>query len=251
MPDLNPRDFRYKALEQQRIADLIELVPTSTASVLDVGARDGYVSSLLADRVSEVTALDLARPVLDDHRVRCVKGDVRGLPFSDGEFDLVLCAEVLEHLMPADLHRACNELARVSSRWLLIGVPDRQDLRVGRTTCSSCGGFNPPWGHVNSFDEAGLAALFPGFLTSVTHRVGQTRERSNAVSAALLDWAGNPFGTYQQDEACIHCGGNIGMPGRRSITQRVLSKVGTMLQHWSTLASPQRAKWIHLLLVRE
>ena len=83
----NLDDYRASAAEQERIADLLRLLPLRGASVLDVGARDGYVSKRLADRFEQVIALDLQLPVIDDPRVRCVKGDITELEMEDGEFD--------------------------------------------------------------------------------------------------------------------------------------------------------------------
>ena len=37
------------------------------------------------------------------------------------------------------------------------------------------------------------------------------------LSTLLLDLAGNPFGTYDQEEPCIHCGAKLKPPPRRSI----------------------------------
>ena len=49
-----------------------------------------------------------------------VTGDALRLPFGDGVFDKVICAEVLEHL--ADDHSAMNELARVLRPGGLLAV---------------------------------------------------------------------------------------------------------------------------------
>ena len=61
------------------------------------------------------------------------------LPFPDAAFDMVTCAEVIEHIPSPALERACREMARVARRYVLVGVPYRQDLRHGRTTCAACG----------------------------------------------------------------------------------------------------------------
>jgi hypothetical protein len=122
----------------------------------DIGAREGCFSRLLADRIDEVVTLDLEMPRIEHDRVRCVAGDATALQFDDGSFDAVLCAEVLEHIPPPGLQRACEEIARVTCGIAVIGVPFRQDTRVGRTTCAQCGRPNPPWGHVNEFDEPRL-----------------------------------------------------------------------------------------------
>lgn len=240
--------YRASERERVRVGDLLDLVPTGLASGLDVGARDGHLSRLLADVVGEVTALDLELPVIDDARIRCVKGNVTSLDFTDGQFDLVFCAEVLEHIPPQLLARACRELVRVSRRHLVIGVPYRQDIRLGRTTCQCCGTINPPWGHVTSFDEKLLGQLFAGTTIRRTRFVGQTRAVTNAYSTALLDYAGNPYGTYGQLETCIACNQLLGQPGPRSLSQRAATRLGVMLQQMQARFEPPRGNWIHLLL---
>jgi SAM-dependent methyltransferase len=57
------------------------------------------------------------------------------LPFDDGQFDVVVCSEVLEHL--DQLHRTFGELVRVTRGSLLISLPNcwtaaRKPLRTGR-----------------------------------------------------------------------------------------------------------------------
>src|SRR5689334_1811550 len=137
-------EYRESEIEQERIADLLELAACERNTAIDVGTRDGYFARLLADRFRQVTALDLEAPPVGDERVTCVAGDVRKLEFPDDAFDLVVCAEVLEHIPPHELAAACAELSRITRGHLLIGVPYKQDTRVGRTTCVRCGTHNPP-----------------------------------------------------------------------------------------------------------
>ena len=73
-----------------------------------------------------------------------------------------------------------------------------------------CGKTNPPWGHVNIFDEQ--SSLFPRCSLNKTPFVGSTNDRTNPLSAWLMDIAGNPWGVYEQDEPCIHCGKRISPP---------------------------------------
>ena len=239
--------YRNSASERARIGDLMDLLPTGI-SALDIGARDGHLSKLLAERFATVTALDLQQPKIDHERILCVQGDITALSFPDASFDLVLCAEVLEHIPPHLLATACRELARVASQFVLIGVPYRQDIRVGRTTCGRCHKVSPPWGHVNSFDEPRLAQLFSGLTVAKRSFVGETNAHTNRVSSALMDWAGNPYGTYSQDEPCGHCGAVLVPPPPRRLAQKVATKlafVGIDLQR--RFVKPH-ANWIHLLL---
>ena len=107
----------------------MDIVPKHLSTVLDVGARDGHFSRLLTEHFEHVTALDLAKPQFCLDRVLPVQGDVTHLQFPDNEFDVVFCAEVLEHI--PTLEKACSEIARVARRALVIGVPYKQDTRLG------------------------------------------------------------------------------------------------------------------------
>ena len=240
--------YRASDSEVARIQNLMDLLPDTVGSVLDIGARDGFVSKRMADRCATVVALDLELPVIDDERIQCVQGNITKLAFADSSFDAVLCAEVLEHI-PADmLQTACNELGRVTKEYLLIGVPYKQDIRLGRTTCQGCGKVNPPYGHINSFDEIVLNRLFNGFTAVRTSFVGETTARTNFMSAALMNIAGNPFGTYSQDEPCIHCNASLGTPPARNIWQKIATRMAFWGNRIQQIQDTKHANWIHLLM---
>ncbi len=225
----------------------MSLVPPDAKQVLDIGTRDGFFARLLADRGAEVVALDLEAPAVDHPGVTAVKGNATSLQYPDRSFDLVLCAEVLEHIPGAGLVAACRELARVSRRHVLIGVPFRQDLRLHRTRCATCGQSNPPWAHVNSFDESKLIALFDGMRSERCEYVGEAELGTNGVAEWLMDLAGNPYGTYSQEEPCVHCGASIRPPGPRSLVQRALTKASVAARAAGQIGERPHANWIHML----
>lgn len=241
-------EYRNSASEKARVSDLMSLLPEGGCSVLDIGARDGFISRLLADHFSMVTALDLEQPSIEHERIQCVKGDITALTFANASFNLVFCAEVLEHIPTHLLKTACRELARVSKEYVLIGVPYKQDIRVGRSTCGSCGKVNPPWGHVNTFDENSVSELFPEFTVARQSFVGETDEQTNMLSCALMDLAGNPYGTYSQEEPCIHCGANLTGPPERKLWQKVLTKTAFMGMSAQKLFLKPHPNWTHVLL---
>jgi len=219
--------------------------------VLDIGARDGHFSKLLTAYFSRVTALDLKRPSFEHPAVVAVAGDVTRLDFPDETFDCVFCAEVLEHV--ARVEEACREIRRVAKHEVVIGVPFKQDTRIGRTTCKCCQMINPPWGHVNSFDESRLCQLFAGLRPISTSFVGLNREATNSISCALMDWAGNPWGTYAQEEPCIHCGCALIPPalGSRSFRQRVCSYVAHGINRLQSPFVRSHGNWIHIVFSKD
>jgi SAM-dependent methyltransferase len=90
--------------------------------ILEAGCGTGMVLRRYARPAIDVVALDLSldslrylRKTIPASPVRLVRGSVDHLPFADGSFDRVLCANTLQHL-PTDKkrRRALHELARVA-----------------------------------------------------------------------------------------------------------------------------------------
>jgi SAM-dependent methyltransferase len=234
------------SLEDIRMDKVLAMLPETTASVLEIGARHGVMTKKLAARVRSVTALDLSLPPFQLDRVTTVAGNVEHLEFEDNQFDCIVCTEVLEHV--PDVASAARELARVTRRYVLIGVPYRQDTRVGRTTCNHCHRINPPYGHLNTFDEARLARLFPALKTVTTEYLAENRERTNFFSAWLQDLAGNPYGAYDQEEPCVFCGGKMTAPGQLPLPKKVAASIGVRLYDLQFKLNQPRPTWILLLL---
>ena len=100
------------------------------ASVLDAGCGEGVVTERIARLLpaASVVGLDVGDPRLvaewDERAGENLvfhAGSAYSLPYPDGAFELVCALEVLEHLeRPA---AGLDELARVSSRALVLSVP--------------------------------------------------------------------------------------------------------------------------------
>ena len=73
---------------------------------LDIACGDGYGSAVLAETAAEVVGVDISAETvssarakyLDRPRLSFVEGDCRHLPFADGEFDVVVSFETIEHI---------------------------------------------------------------------------------------------------------------------------------------------------------
>lgn len=104
----------------------------NAGSALDVGAGDGYLAGLLAQKCDLVTAIEyetagvqLARKMLAGFgNVDVMQGDTYDLPFADNKFDWVLMADVIEHLeRPQD---AVDEMSRVVSKEGIVYITTPQ-----------------------------------------------------------------------------------------------------------------------------
>jgi SAM-dependent methyltransferase len=95
-----------------------EVMSWQPQSVLEVGVGNKTVYNYLRERGIAVTGIDIDPELRPD-----VVGNVLQMPFSDGQFDIVLCAEVLEHLPFEDLPPALGEIRRVARRGAIITLP--------------------------------------------------------------------------------------------------------------------------------
>lgn len=84
-------------------------------SVLDVGCDQCYLKRHIA-RPDLYVGVDLGPPA--DVAVNL---DLEPLPFADGSFDAVVCADVLEHL--ERIHAVFDGLCRVARRSVIISLP--------------------------------------------------------------------------------------------------------------------------------
>jgi len=97
----------------------IEAVLASGAThILEVGVGNGIVANALRTFGVTVDTVDID-PALSPTHV----ASVTQLPFSDGAYEFVLCAEVLEHLPYEQSLVAMKELRRVSSKSVLVTLP--------------------------------------------------------------------------------------------------------------------------------
>lgn len=130
--DMLDAHFRWFA-PTRRIEDTARLAGREAAdAVLEIGCGDavllGAVIAALPARPARVVGLDLAAGRLQRARERlgtggfaCASADA--LPLRTASFDLVICAEVLEHLLdPAAALREMVRVARPGAR-VIVSVP--------------------------------------------------------------------------------------------------------------------------------
>jgi len=66
-----------------------------------------------------------------------------------------------------------------------------------------------------------------------------------------MDLAGNPYGTYSQEEACVHCGAKLIAPPERNFAQKLVTKIAFLTRKTSEVFAKPRGNWIHLLLSKK
>jgi 2-polyprenyl-3-methyl-5-hydroxy-6-metoxy-1,4-benzoquinol methylase len=141
------------------------------SSIIDVGCGEGILLSHIGGPVSgkRLCGLDADPKEIETARVqapfaRFVVGSIYDLPFRDGQFDLVICTEVLEHLESPE--KALKQLSRVAARYCIFSVPNEPIWRILNMTRGAymrrLG--NTP-GHVNHWSRKS----FEGYVSSSFH----------------------------------------------------------------------------------
>lgn len=241
-------EFRNLPKELERTNSIISLISKKQENILDIGARDGYFAKKFITHADYVVSIDIVTPMFKCPSVIKLVCNVENLPFKSDSFETVVCAEVLEHINQPFLTKACREIARVSKKNIIIGVPFRQELRIGRTTCRNCGGKNPPWGHQNSFNEKKLINLFKNWKVIDVKYVGDVIDiKTNWISSFLKDLCGNPWGYYLQEEPCIYCGCTLMHPHSYGFKKKLINKIATMLDDIQNYKKKTKPNWIHIL----
>lgn len=108
--------------DAERVARLVATAaPKTEDRVLDVACGPGYVAEAFAQVCREVIGVDLTEAPLRLAEERCrargvahlsfITGNVQQLPFTNGEFDLVVCRLAMHHF--TEPQRVVTEMGRV------------------------------------------------------------------------------------------------------------------------------------------
>ena len=207
------------------------------ARILDVGCGNGrHTAAAYAVRQATAIGVDLCRPDLYAARRRLhfhdsvgaggggawafAEADSRRLPFADESFDLVVCAEVLEHIV--NHHQAVGELVRVlkPDADLVVSVPRAWPERI-------CWRLAPDYsrangGHVRIYTRRSLLALL--------------------AAAGLEPWACHHAHALHSPYWWLKC-----LVGPQRTDMRIVGLYHRLLV-WDMMAKPALTRWLERLL---
>lgn len=202
-----------------RLEQVLKTIPAGVESILDAGCGNGVITNALHPGY-RVTGLDLSPAALEYVQAPKVTASVTAIPFPDRSFDLVMCNEVLEHLNDADLAQALSDLKRCASGYLLLSVPNREQLNAELVRCANCGQIFHAYGHLQSFNLARLDAI-TGWQRLWSKELGPAHRN---FSPALLKFRQQRLRQWFKPDvplACPACQGRDFLVRRNLLTKAV------------------------------
>jgi len=117
------KDYQFSKYDYQdrwisywhQINEVLKLNPNT---ILEIGIGNKIVSDYLRKQNIEVKTLDIDKDLEPDYIANVVN-----MSLDNNSFDVVLCAEILEHLPFEDFEKTLLELKRVSKKNVILSLP--------------------------------------------------------------------------------------------------------------------------------
>lgn len=195
----NPPDI----YDEKRVAKIVGAIPSDAGTVLDVGIGGGYIyREIKKNKDVKAFGIDISWDLVrrsNDNRI-CV-GDIRALPFKDASFDLVLAADLIEHIKEENFNDSISEIIRTSKKYILLNMPYKDVINWPVSVCNVCNKEFNIYGHERTMDIEFIENLFkdtpfgvikseifgkkrdirPSFLIHIARRWGKIYSREGTI----------------------------------------------------------------------
>jgi SAM-dependent methyltransferase len=151
-------------INREKIQITFDYLQSDISSVLDAACGNGVFTNLLAERFPalKIMAFDRSEAALKYVKTKKIMAEIDDIPFGENEFDCVIAHDVIEHLPVSIYETALKELGRVAKKYIIIAVPNDENVLDRSTRCPSCKAvFNYDL-HMRSFSREKMNDLFSG-----------------------------------------------------------------------------------------
>ena len=235
-------------LDKVRIPRTIAMIPQDVHSVLEVGCGNGRLLNQISSKY-RTAGIDISKTALRFVKGKKAIAKCNVLPFQPECADLVICADVLEHLPQETLIDAVNELKRIAKRYLIIGVPFKERIEGGFVRCGGCRHIFSQFGHLRSFKCETLDHLFPDLQLIKTEFVGGPRKYLNR--SLMMAWqriGGAYWSTDGEGVLCPKCGEKESDAVKRNMMQKSFAKCCFMANDFLNQIIPDGMKPEHEII---
>ncbi len=143
---------------------VIEHLLKKDSRILDFGAGDGDLIDLLCERGYTTAAFEDSKERQELLKNK-LSGHIKFLgaidKYSVNSFDVIIMAEVIEHILDEDLEQTLEKVVSLldPEGILIITTPNNEDLELSMTYCPVSNQLFHRWQHVRSFTEQSLSDL--------------------------------------------------------------------------------------------
>lgn len=213
--------------DAERVRKIVKMIPEDVSTVLDVGVGGGYIYKELKRKQSLRRAgIDLSLELVKrlDEPAVCV-GDARNIPFRDRQFDLVLAADLLEHIKDGSFKKAVSEIKRVSKKYILINSPYKDAIEWPVALCDRCDGEFNVYGHMQVIDVGLIKRAFP--KEEFDFVISEIFGRKRSMRPAPLVYIARKFGKVYSGEGavCPYCFNTSIKPPDRNFAEVLVGRL--------------------------
>jgi len=247
---VNSAQQKLHPIQYERIEETLSMIPSGIQSILDIGCGDGSITNQIIAPL--VIGMDASPDALKNVKSKKAVANINNLPFKNKSFDLVMCAEVIEHLNIDSYQQALCEIARVASKYILITVPFKEWLELSFARCISCGCIFHSSYHVRSFGFGELKNLLTqfGFECKDLRYICPilSADRTTKFEIFIRHRLAREYLTHSEFAVCPLCGYIVVQRPKRNLIGWICAIIRLMQKIFLRKAKPY---WIGVLYYRK
>jgi len=213
---------------RQKADTIAHRIPKDTKTILDVGCGNGIITNVLSKQY-DVTGMDVSTEALQYVQAKKVLASATEIPFSDSSFDLVISSQMLEHLDRFDMHKAVNEIQRVSGKYIIISVPNAEYLPKSFIKCPQCSMCFHAYHHYTSFNKRMLTKLFDKCILIHSMTFGPSEQRWIPLLVKLRQYIGKQWFQANPNTVCPNCGNQLFYPNLSNLCTKLCNGINRVL----------------------
>ncbi len=180
--------FDWSGLESKtlkpKIEKIFEIMPEDVKNIIDIGCGNGMITNALNQKF-DITGVDRSAHALKNVETKKIEASAESIPVKDQSFDMVFSSELLEHLPDEVFQKAITEFKRISKKYLLISVPNRENLNKNLIQCPECNYIYNRSYHLKSFKPSDWEDYFPEYQLIGTYILGAKIRHYNPVLSKI------------------------------------------------------------------